>query len=127
MVGGLEFSGTREAVPNSTRSCQAFAATIGTMTRQETLSILKAHLPEFRERYGVERLALFGSLARDEAREDSDVDIIVDFAEPATLFELVGLKQDLEALLGRKVDVGTLGALKEPLEPEVKQDMIYVA
>lgn len=97
------------------------------MTRQETLSILKAHLPEFRERYGVERLALFGSLARDEAREDSDVDIIVDFAEPATLFELVGLKQDLEALLGRKVDVGTLGALKEPLEPEVKQDMIYVA
>ncbi len=97
------------------------------MTRQDVLAILKAHLPELRERYGVGRLALFGSVARDEAHDDSDVDILVEFAEPATLFELVGLKEDLEALLGCKVDVGTVGALKRGLEPKVKREMVDVS
>lgn len=91
------------------------------------LAILKEYLPELKERYGVGRLALFGSVARNEAREDSDVDILVEFAEPATLFELVGLKEDLEALLGCQVDVGTLGALKKGLEPQVKREMVDVS
>jgi uncharacterized protein len=73
------------------------------MICQEALAVLKEHLPELRSRYGVKRLALFGSVARDEAREDGGVDVLVEFAEPATLFELVGLKEELEALLGCNV------------------------
>jgi uncharacterized protein len=53
--------------------------------------------------------------------------VLVEFAEPATLFELVGLKEELEALLGCKVDVGTPGALKTPLKEQVRKDLVYVA
>ncbi len=73
------------------------------MRRDKVLNILMKHKQELRDRYGVTRLGIFGSVARDEAAELSDVDIVVDM-EP-NLFARVRLKEDLELFLGTRVDL----------------------
>ena len=78
------------------------------------------------ERFGVVRLALFGSTARDTARPDSDVDLLVAFDGPATSERYFGLQFYLEDLLGRPVDLVTEKALRERLRPYVKRDAIVV-
>lgn len=70
------------------------------MKREEIVQKLRAERKRLREMFGVTSLALFGSIARDEARLDSDVDILVDFARPITLFDLVAVQQYLERCLG---------------------------
>ena len=62
-------------------------------------------------RHGARNVRLFGSVARGEARPDSDIDVLVDFDPGRNLLDRVGLIQDLEDLLGRKVDVVTERAL----------------
>ena len=70
------------------------------------LQKLRAERDYLRERYGVESLALFGSVARDDAGPESDVDILVEFGRPITLFDLVAVQQYLERCLGvRRVDL----------------------
>ncbi len=73
------------------------------MRRDKVLNILMKHKQELRDRYGVTRLGIFGSVARDEAAESSDVDVVVDM-EP-NLFARVRLKEDLESFLGTRVDL----------------------
>jgi uncharacterized protein len=73
------------------------------MQRETILQILSTHLPELSAQYGCTRLGVFGSVARDQATETSDVDIIVEM--PPDLFQLIGLKQELEELLDRPVDI----------------------
>lgn len=63
-------------------------------------------------RHGGQRVRLFGSVARGEERTDSDIDLLVDFAPGSSLFDLQHLSQDLEALLGHRVDVVSPGGLK---------------
>jgi|SRR5579862_2567868 len=76
------------------------------MKRADVLQKLRAEQELLRERYGVKSLALFGSLARDEAGPDSDVDVLVEFDRPITLFDLVATQQYLEHSLGvRRVDL----------------------
>ena len=97
------------------------------MQRDKILSILRQALPELRDRYGVKDLAIFGSVARDEAREDSDVDVLVTYQRPAGLLEYMGLREDLETRLGRKVDLTTPSALKPRMKPAVEKDLVRVA
>lgn len=61
------------------------------MNRDTVLRLLNEHLVEVRERYGARRLALFGSAARDELRDDSDIDVLVEFDGPATFDGYFGL------------------------------------
>ena len=69
----------------------------------ETLRKERQHL---REQFGVDSMSLFGSVARQEQQPDSDVDVLVDFCRPITLFDLVAVQQYLERCLnGRRVDV----------------------
>jgi uncharacterized protein len=78
----------------------------GTMKRDEIVRKLRAERDHLREKFGVASLALFGSLARDEAEPGSDVDLLVEFARPITLFDLVAIQQYLERCLGvSRVDV----------------------
>ena len=63
-------------------------------------------------RHHASRVRLFGSAARGEDRPDSDIDLLVDFDEDSSLFDLVRLSRDLEALLGRPVDVVSVGGLR---------------
>ncbi|TAJ43887.1 nucleotidyltransferase family protein [Methanofollis fontis] len=93
-------------------------------TRTELLGILRSMKDELRERYHVERIALFGSYARDEQGEGSDVDILVTFGSGADLFDFVGLSQYLEERLEMKVDVVPETALRPEIRREVTRDML---
>ena len=70
-------------------------------------------------RYGVERMRIFGSLARGQATQDSDIDFLAAFRRGKTLLDLVGFKQDLEQLLGRKVDVVSEGEVSPYLHNRI--------
>ena len=97
------------------------------MNRQQVLDMLTARNPEIAERFGVKRLSLFGSAARDELRDGSDVDVLVEFEGSATYRGYFDLKDYLEALLGRTVDLVTEGGLKRRARRHVERDLIRVA
>jgi predicted nucleotidyltransferase len=96
------------------------------MRRTELLALLAQHKPVLAERFGVDSLRLFGSFARDTAREDSDVDVLVRFNGPPTSDQYFGVQFYLEDLLGRAVDVVSETALRERLRPYVERDAIVV-
>ena len=82
------------------------------MRHSEALAILHAHREKLRQRH-VTSLALFGSVARDEARPDSDVDLLVEFdGSPVGLLDYVALRRYLAEILGRRVDLATRKDLK---------------
>ena len=97
------------------------------MKRDEALHLLAAHKTEIFSRYHVRRLALFGSTARDEAREDSDVDVLVDFSNPATFRGYFDLKFYLEELFGKEVDLVCNDAVRPRMRPRIERDAIDVA
>ena len=97
------------------------------MTRDETLQLLRSHSDEIRTRFGVKRLAVFGSTARDEARVDSDVDVLVEFEGDPTFDGYWNVKEFLEALLDRTVDLVTDDAVRPQLRPYIEQDLVDVA
>lgn len=96
------------------------------MSRAEVLDLLSRIKAELATRYGVTRLALFGSTARDAARADSDVDILVAFDGPATSQRYFGVLFILEDLLGRPVDLVTDKALRPEMRPRVEREAVHV-
>lgn len=96
------------------------------MTREEALALLALHKPVLAERFRVQKLALFGSFARDTPRADSDVDVLVSFDGPATADRYFGTQFYLEDLLGRPVDLVTDKALRPRLRPYIERDLINV-
>jgi hypothetical protein len=96
------------------------------MNRAQVLQLLAEHKPLLMRRFGVVDLALFGSTARDSAREDSDIDILVRFDGPATSERYFGLQFYLEDLLGRPVDLVTDKALRPELRPHVEKEALHV-
>ena len=97
------------------------------MTRDEVLQILRENQDMLNERFGVRSLALFGSVARDEATADSDVDLLAEFERPVGLFELFALQDELESLLNCSVDVGTVDSLKPRIRAQVLEEAVYVS
>ena len=95
------------------------------MDLNEALMILSAHKNELNG-FGVNSLAIFGSLARNEARPDSDVDILVEFDKPVGLFEFIDLKDYLEKVLQSRVDMGTPASLKPKLQEQILKEAVYV-
>jgi predicted nucleotidyltransferase len=96
------------------------------MHRDTVLALLREHLPVLTDRFGVRGLRLFGSVARDTARPDSDVDVLVCFDGPATAKRYFGVQFYLEDLLHRPVDLVTEKALRERLRPDVEREAIAV-
>jgi predicted nucleotidyltransferase len=97
------------------------------MRRDEAISILRQHAGELRT-LGVASLALFGSTARDQAGEDSDVDLLVEFSRPVGLFDVFRLQHRLEGLLAvSKVDLVQRGAEHPALRDSIYEDAIHVA
>jgi hypothetical protein len=97
------------------------------MNREQVLSILKDHRDDMQHRFAVKHLSLFGSAARDELREDSDIDVLVEFEGPPTFDGYIGLKDFLEALFVTKVDLATPDAIKPRMRPFIDKDLIHVA
>jgi predicted nucleotidyltransferase len=93
-------------------------------TKESLLKTLTALKPELRARYKVKEIGLFGSFARDEERESSDIDILVDLEDGATLIDLIRLEDFLEGQLGRKVDVVTKRSLKRELRDNILREAI---
>jgi predicted nucleotidyltransferase len=94
-------------------------------TKEEILALLKEELPNLRREYGVDTLAVFGSYARDEQREDSDVDMLVTFVETVDFFEFMRLEFHLTDLLATKVDLVTPDALRPVMRDDILEGAVY--
>jgi predicted nucleotidyltransferase len=94
--------------------------------REDVLARIDRAAPELRA-HAVKELWLFGSAAREELNAGSDIDILVDFAAPVTLFELARLRRRVESLLGRSVDLVTRDALKPQLREQILREAVRVA
>ena len=90
------------------------------------LKLLQTHKATLAQRFGVTGLALFGSFARDQAADDSDVDILVQFDGPATSDAYFGVQFYIEDLLGHPVDLVTDKALRAVLRPYIEREMVNV-
>ena len=97
------------------------------MTKQLTqnLETINHHLPALKEKYGVKRLAIFGSTARGEATKKSDIDIIVELTEPMGFFKFIRLENELSKILGKRVDLTTKKALKPAIKKEILTEAVY--
>ncbi|MUL35979.1 nucleotidyltransferase family protein [Gloeocapsopsis dulcis] len=93
------------------------------MKQEEVLSILAAHQEELKK-LGVKSLELFGSVARNEATSESDIDFLVEFSIDVGLFDLFRVQHYIEDILGCAVDLGTKDALREHLQEPVLKDVI---
>ena len=91
---------------------------------------LKQKILPVLEPYGIEHVALFGSMARGEETPESDIDILVDFQEPRKkplgLFAWMGLEEELSSRLGRKVDLVSAKGLKSRIRPTVEKEMVIL-
>lgn len=96
------------------------------MLRDEILKKLRADKAAL-DRFGVKSIAVFGSVARGEAKAKSDVDVLVKYKPRATpsLFEFMDLKDHLESLLGRRVDLATPDALHRALRKDILREAVY--
>ena len=98
------------------------------MKRNDVLRMLADHRDELRERFGVASLALFGSVARDEAMDASDVDLLVEFNRRIGMFHFISVKHYLEDLLQvEKVDLVMPTALHKELKAGILEEAIDVA
>ena len=96
-----------------------------TVGAEPALEQLRAHRGDL-SRFGVKSLAVFGSLARGEARPESDADVLVEFHGPTTFDQYMELKFYLEGLLGRRVDLVTPKALRPSLLERIAREAVYV-
>lgn len=96
------------------------------MNIERALDLLSRSKPELQSRFGVTRLALFGSTSRSTATAFSDVDVLVAFEGPATSKRYFGVQFYLEDLLGCPVDLVTDKALRAELRPYIEREQIVV-
>jgi len=96
------------------------------MNRSRALELLAQSKPILVARYGVTQLSLFGSTASNNARSDSDIDILVDFDGPATSERYFGVQFYLEDLFGCKIDLVTEKALRVELRPFIEKEAVRV-
>ena len=125
----FDFTQTSGGMTYRPRSVQTIHSAIGVSRTMNTEAILRQlldHKAEITEQFAVERLALFGSAARDEMTEDSDVDLLVSFRGRPRYAAYLGLKHSLEQLIGRRVDLVTETGLKPRARQSVVRDLIDV-
>ena len=101
--------------------------------RNTALLVLRQAAPELKEKYGVQKIAVYGSFAKGNPGDVSDIDILVQLSQPLGL-EFVRLATDLEAILHRRVDLATFDNLKRTaLQPrrahiaaDIERSLVYV-
>ena len=100
--------------------------TKSTLSRDDVVRILRGQREVLKERFGVTEVYLFGSFARDEATEDSDVDVVVEFGNEPTFSTYFGAQVYLQELFGRDVDLATEQEIRKEILPYVKRDLMQV-
>jgi hypothetical protein len=96
------------------------------MRRADALKLIESHRDELRT-LRVRSLSIFGSVARDEARTDSDIDLLAEFTEPIGYFHLFRVQHRLEEILGVRVDLTTPGGLRRELRDAVLAEAVRAA
>ena len=97
------------------------------LNRDRILSLLKVYYLYNKDKYGIERIGLFGSFARDEAKADSDVDIIISLAKPNLLAYSI-ISRQLQTIFGRSVDlISSKALLKDSFRANLEKEVIYVS
>jgi len=97
------------------------------VTKVFVLDFLKKHKAEYLDKYGVTKIGLFGSYAREEAKASSDIDIAIEMLdEKKSLSTFFSLKRELEAVFKTKVDLGIESALKPIAKERILKEIIYV-
>jgi predicted nucleotidyltransferase len=94
--------------------------------RDQVRTTLRAALPDLRQRWPIASLALFGSVVRDEARADSDLDVLVTFERPVTLSVFLALEDELGRLAHRRVDLVSRAALKPYIGRHILREALPV-
>jgi predicted nucleotidyltransferase len=94
------------------------------MGRLDQVRLQREAILRLAAKYGIRRVRLFGSVARDEAGSESDLDVLVDFEPGRSLLDQVGFEQDLEDLLGCRVEVVVDGGLSPYLEAHILQEAL---
>lgn len=92
----------------------------------EIKGILSQHRDELQHKFKVRKIGIFGSFVRKEQRKGSDTDILVEFAEPVSLFDFMDLERYLEKLIHNKVDLVSKKALKPYIGKHILSEVIYV-
>ena len=95
------------------------------MTKTEILGFLREHREELESRFGLKTIGLFGSYARGEEREDSDIDLAVEIESANTFRSFFGLKHYLEDHLRHSIDLGVESALKPSIKEQITKEIIY--
>lgn len=102
-----------------------FSYFVQMFTLQHILLILRQHKPELQRKYPLSRMGVFGSYARGEATEKSDIDIAVEFSAPMGL-NFVAMADEIEGLFGIKTDVVSKRSIKPAYLEFVEKDIVYV-
>jgi len=96
------------------------------MTREQIITKLQKLNAVVQTNFKAEIKGIFGSYARDEADQNSDIDVLVEFFKGATLLDLAGLGHFLEKNLGCKVDLVSQRAIRKEIKPYIEKDLIYL-
>lgn len=97
------------------------------MQATQAVNLIKNQFDTLRTQYGVRHLSLFGSVARNEAKSESDIDILVEFNGKPNFDGFMELKFFLEEILHKHVDLVTIEALKPRMRSLIESELIYVA
>jgi hypothetical protein len=95
-------------------------------TRQDILTSLQLLKEEVEDHYPVRKIGVFGSVARDEQTDESDIDLLVEFSRPVGFVTFMRLEHFLSERLGRPVDLVTTDSLKPVIRQDVLAEVIYV-
>ncbi len=93
--------------------------------KDQILKFLKHQLPNLRSNFKVKTIGLFGSYAREEQTETSDIDMLVEFEAPVGFIKFIELENYLSDKLGAKVDLVTPDALKPLIKPDIMEEAVY--
>jgi predicted nucleotidyltransferase len=95
------------------------------LTKAEVIQKLSAHKAELQSKFPLKSIALFGTYARGEQSEESDIDVLVEFSEPVGM-EFIDLLLELEKIFNQKVDLVSKRGIKSHYLPYIEDDLIYV-
>lgn len=97
------------------------------ISKEQILGFFKEHKQEFEQHYGVKSIGLFGSIVRDELREDSDIDIAIEMdLAKKNLRNFMAFQKLLEEEFGRRIDLGIESSLKDFVRRRIAKEIIYV-
>lgn len=96
------------------------------LSKNELIDVFKLHKTDLFNHYPIIKLGLFGSWMRNTQNKDSDVDALIELSEPITMFQFIDIQEYLEKLIGYKVDLVTINALRPEIKKRIISEVVYI-